>query len=423
MIWRSDNGGDLFETNSNPETVYWGNTNAMFYLFKNQKSGTSPIYRLSDGIEHMVSVTTSENGFTLEGLLGYAYTSSQTGMMELVRKYNSSIPDHALSHDSETLSGYSDERMSRWGYRRYGTSLTNLLSLSAGGVTIESNLQAGGSVWTWTWNGVQFINDADYGRQLQTSMFIHNSAWWASKATGTASYANPTEAGSNNADQYGPLSQGSPILSASNSGNTQTTRCRPLDFNSDEFSPVGGSYEHPILYSDMVLGKDITLNFANLGAVAKYTTYLDLPDTISHTNNVIEIPGIYLRPMFTRYYTYDASSNTLTEITGFSGDDTAFMPSSGYGGAIMATSDENTAFGIYAVTTAQGGSMNSDGFRMWKGDSTGGGQYDGGWRKINVTHHDDTWSSGVHTYNAYLISGTLSDVRSKMQSLYSGSYK
>lgn len=55
----------------------------------------------------------------------------------------------------ETLSGYSDEGMSVYSYPRYGTAQESFLTLSAGGVTVGSNLSARGSLWSWTWNGLQ----------------------------------------------------------------------------------------------------------------------------------------------------------------------------------------------------------------------------------------------------------------------------
>ena len=44
-----------------------------------------------------------------------------------------------------------------------------MLTLSAGGVNLESNAVAGGVVWRWFWNGLQFVNNADYGREIQAA--------------------------------------------------------------------------------------------------------------------------------------------------------------------------------------------------------------------------------------------------------------
>ena len=60
----------------------------------------------------------------------------------------------------------------------------SLLSLTAGGVTVKSNPAAGGTVWSWVWDGIEFINNWDFGREMQSALF-----------PGDAEGSNPTEAG------------------------------------------------------------------------------------------------------------------------------------------------------------------------------------------------------------------------------------
>jgi hypothetical protein len=80
-----------------------------------------------------------------------------------------------------------------------------------------------------------------------------------------------------------------------------------------------------------------------MGPVAKYTTHLTLPAASFGT---LAIPTGYLRGNFNRFWTYDAQSQRLTEVTGqvpngcVNGNLTfAFYPN--YGGVIIsdATTD------------------------------------------------------------------------------------
>ena len=94
-----------------------------------------------------------------------------------------------------------------------------------------------------------------------------------------------------------------------NQGTTQITRAVPLNWDPTAF---GGDIDHPIIWDSLVLGKDVTLNFNNMGPVAQYTTHLVLP---AATLGTMAIPTGYLRGNFNRFWTYDASSKILTEVT------------------------------------------------------------------------------------------------------------
>ena len=56
--------------------------------------------------------------------------------------------------------------MAAYGYSRYGGTAEVLLSLSAGGVTVQSNAVAGAHL-RWYRNGTQFLNHGDYGGEIQ----------------------------------------------------------------------------------------------------------------------------------------------------------------------------------------------------------------------------------------------------------------
>ena len=438
MIWRSPNSSDYFSTKSRSETIDWGSTAQMFYLFSDSRTGTTPIYRLYDGSgDHMESTSSSEGGYSFEDTLGYAYTSSSFGDTdELVRKVHNYNGDHALSHDDDVLANYSDERMSRYGFKRFGTAQTSLLYLpttgSVGGVRIGSNRAAGGSLWSFVWNGFEFVNCRDYGRQIQCSLFIPDSSYRGGYDGVNDPWSNPTEAGSNNGDPYynggsdvlfvGPLAMGSPVIQIENSSNTQITRAVPLDFNPQQ---VGGSGQNPIQYRDMVIGKDVTLDYNSFGSVAKYQTKVTLPNSIAW-NAVIEIPTAYLVNSLTKAYSYNPATDTLTEVTTnvdqYDEFYDAFTPSTGYGGGIWASADSNYAFGIYGASVANGGSV--DYIRLQHlGDNTGsGGQNDNPTKKLTAMRYG-SFTAGEKTFTAYLVCGTLSTVRTKMLALYNGNHK
>ena len=108
-----------------------------------------------------------------------------------------------------------------------------------------------------------------------------------------------------------------------------------------------------------MLGKDITLNFNNMGPVAKYTTHVVLP---SATLGTLAIPTGYLRGNFNRFWTYDAQSKRLNEVTtqvpNGCGNNSGFAFDTGFGGVIISDTTLAYAMGVYGVSTLQGGSVN-----------------------------------------------------------------
>jgi hypothetical protein len=381
----------------------------MFYAPGNNPAGTVPLYRLNQPSipDHMDSGAPGEGGYNTDGVLAWPWTSPNTvfGLSPIARVFNGQ--DHAIIRPGESLPGYNTtEGFGLWGYARYGNTAESLLTLTAGGVTIQSNAVAGGSLWNWTQRGTQYVNHPDFGREIQSALFYF----------GNNPTQNPTEAG----DIYSTPGiapahrHGSPLLVFQNSGNTQSTRAVPLEFTPDAF---GGSPDQPVIYTGMWLGKDITLNYAGLGAVAQYTTVLFLPSALP--NSSLEFPSGYLAPSFQRYYDYDAA--TATERTApvpacngslpsFKFPDDSPYSYSGYGGVIIADTTGANAMGIYAVLKNVGGPASY--FRLYDLHCVGGPS-----AKWNVVT-EQAFSAGQTTYNSWIASGTLAEVESAMRQLY-----
>jgi hypothetical protein len=249
---------------------------------------------------------------------------------------------------------------------------------------------------------VQYVNTADNGREIQSAFF-----------TGSNPSLNPTEAG----DGIQPpviAMHGSVNTLASNSGSTQSTRAIPNEFDTSSF--ISNSANEFIAYLGMLLGKNITLNYNSMGPVAQYTTVIQLPNAIS--NGTLELPTGYMPSQFTRFWTYDATSNTLTDVSSAVPDDCnantgpdGYEPSSGYGGVIISTQDSSSAMGIYNSTTAVGGPV--DYFALWNFPCDGTSKWD------NV-RSNRAFPAGQSTFTSYIATGTVAQVQSDMYQLKNG---
>ncbi|WP_437573561.1 hypothetical protein [Sorangium sp. So ce887] len=418
MIWRVKVGTrpDHMSTIQAGERDSFPSDGSVWYLPASAISGTAPLYRLlsPSGTDHMDSTTPGEGGYRTEHTLGHGFTSSggAPGLSRLYRTYSSTTGDHGTRSANEVLpAGYADEALSIHGWSRYNNAVTSMMSTTAGGVTIKSNKVAGGAIAHWTHDGTQYINNFDFGRMLQSAMFFDDGA----------GARNPTEAGDAYTYPALPASQrhGAPLISASSTSTSQSTRALPLEW---DVWPVGGSDTSPVVWKNMVLGKDIQLNYNNMGAVARYTTVVTVP-AAQHVD-LLHIPVAFLRGEFGRFYTYDptlAAGNRLIAMDSAvqAGGDGGHYYQQSYGGPIVANADGTRAMGMYAVSRAVGGSATHFGMHDLR-HLGGTGEFDPGTSALQAAFVGDL-PAGTSRFDAWVITGTLADVQNKMQALFSPS--
>jgi len=145
-----------------------------------------------------------------------------------------------------------------------------------------------GAICSLTFNGKQFINDFDHGRQLQS----------ASSFDGLGEAFNPTEAGSYH-DWWNPSPSSSKLLaSAKVSENTLLT-----------YSQMAFWYKYKgKALSDHKLIKIVTLGFEGHPEIIEYTTIFQLPTNEKHTSATFEVLTAYLHNSFTNFYVIDENS-------------------------------------------------------------------------------------------------------------------
>jgi hypothetical protein len=212
----------------------------IYYVPNQSGTGRTTLNRyFNAGITDHTDATNPPAGYTLEEALGYPWAqASLPGLDVLSEAVNPSTGDYALVAPSESLVGYTASSLGVYGYPRFVNTPEVILSLSAGGVTVESNKAAGGVTWRWFWNGMEFENHFGYGGEIQAAFYFGNS-----------STLNPNEAG----DGYFPAGisagNGSPAVRFENQGNTQITRAIPLNWDPTVF---GGDLDHPIILTSII---------------------------------------------------------------------------------------------------------------------------------------------------------------------------
>lgn len=444
ILWRCTSGSDSFTSTNMTEAGNYSLSGQVAYIPANPISGISnaAFYRLRKGGDHMDSVSTNEGGYALEQALGYPLASANAlaGLTPITRWRNTSNGDHATLDHIDSLPGYVKEgALGRYGFARYDDMSEVLIRCpsagTAGGVAVESNAVAGGSIWQWYWNGTSFINHSDLGRQMQTSIAQ------GLNADGTTSPQALTEAG----DKY-PLysnpsfAHGAPCSELRNMSGVsgQVSRGIPLEWHA-----LNGGPQQPSLDIDAVLGKDIYLNYMMPDGinrnwpVAKYVAYVKIPNTAQV--RAAEIPTVYLPGNFNRFYTYDAGlpgqPGTLTEVTAQMPDGTVnpgwakyFAPASKYGGVIVSDATGAKAMGMYAAMTTAPYPGCATMFGLWKFINPNGPHSTTSascvkmsvWRGINAANQGTaTINAGVNQYNSWVMTDTVANIAQYMDMLRS----
>ena len=297
--------------------------------------------------------------------------------------------------------------------------------VSAGGITIGSNPVAGCALWSWKWGGKEFLNQRDFGRLIQSSIAVAGHYGFV---------PNPTEAG----DKYTTPEMrpnekhGSPCIKlftvtartdefpwASAATPVVSTRAVPLEWTPENLS---GGPTSPMVWKDLVIGKDITLNYNNMGPVAKYTTVVRVPRCAGAcTSFSAEIPTGYMTGEFEFQCVYDAKTRECRPVNlQPNGAPLGVFPPTGYGGVIFATRDHQFAMGIYGVSTQAGGSVTMPGGGISLAHF--GAAHDGNDPTAANTykwavHGNSAFVDGDIRFNVYLVSGTLDSVESLMSNL------
>jgi hypothetical protein len=290
-------------------------------------------------------------------------------------------------------------------------------------VTADSDLNAGAALWDWIDStGFEYINDWDYGRQIQTAY-----AYQPDPFTGLG--LNPTEGGDNHGGSLSGFANtatldlhGAPTVTAYNSGTTQITRSAPLEWKPSQLPGLHGGTTgqdgawHPIVYRDMQFGKEVTLNYANMGPVAHYVAHAVVPTAVGNAGGVqscgIE-PTVNLVHSMANYGTYDPWTAQFTNVTpNVTTGLWAYNPPSGYGGVVAWTDDLQHAFGLYAGNVSN--PVNAQ-FMMQNVAGSGAGHFD--YPTSILSYQHCTLGAGDNAFSMYMMTGNVFQVLGDMQAL------
>ncbi len=199
-------------------------------------------------------------------------------------------------------------------------------------LVIKTTSRLAGAIDSLRWDGKEFIDSTDHGRQLQSASNLDAGSPISDETF------NPTEAGSR-ADHVGPKSS-SVLLWLRAEGNVLETRTRMAFWLRPGETSGKNPAKNTTVVSDHLLSKRVTIGVGDLSQVVEYVATFTLPAGERHTAATFEAVTGYMPAEFSRFLAYDPGTKEAVP----AGDGPGEQPRP----LIFATEDGRHAMGIYS---------------------------------------------------------------------------
>ena len=199
-------------------------------------------------------------------------------------------------------------------------------------IVIKTTARTAGAIDSLTWNGQEFLNSSDHGRQLQSALNLDGGSLI------TPETYNPTEAGSLR-DGQGTNTSSRLLSLRAGSNELQTVTQMAFWLAPGETSGSNPAKNTTIL-SHYLLTKRVHIGYKKLPHVIAYDVTLKFPTGERNKQAVIEALTGYMPPEFSQFFTFDPHTYDLDPLSDGPGE----VPHP----IVFATPDGRYAMGIYS---------------------------------------------------------------------------
>ncbi len=265
-------------------------------------------------------------------------------------------------------------------------------------IVITTTNRLAGAIHSLTWNGKEFINSADHGRQLQSA-----SSFSEGKMRHWAESYNPTEAGSRR-DGAGPKSTSQLLFLKKSPTELQTISRMAFWLTPDEKSSGHDAINKQIV-SDHILTKRVRLNPDNKPHRIAYDVTFSTP--IGEQPAVAQFEALtgYMPFEFDHFWKFVPKTSQFEELSKTSGEQP--FP------VTLATADSKYAMGIFAPDhTAKGFGKPSYGRFEFPGAKVVK------WNCVFRKRDEKGLPPGDYSFAMTVLVGTLEDVRTSYIELF-----
>jgi hypothetical protein len=269
------------------------------------------------------------------------------------------------------------------------------LTLTGNGITIKTCDHDAGAICSVTWNGKEFIDDYDHGRQLQSAVAFGPTK---EDVNGNSEAYNPTEAGASVATNgINPSPSSSVQLEGSVSNGVLYTKTQMA-----YFIPVNG-----VALSNNYVQKWVSIGLPGMPNVIKYTTTFTRAWGETHGYGQYESLTGYMPAAFSSFYTLDVVGGAWTPQPLSDGPGEQTKP------VIMCTPDSQYCMGIYSRNVPQP-TYPDAGYGRWRFTYQNVVKWNVVTRLNNPPY--------LLTLTQYVLVGTLDQVTTQMRQLHASSY-
>ena len=237
-----------------------------------------------------------------------------------------------------------------------------------------------GAIFSFVWDGKEFIDSYDHGRELQSAVFYDGASSTAYMPSDHG--LNPTEAGSA-CDFVGPQTT-SVLQEMTGTFDTLSTKTRMAYW----WPGPGG-----IKLSDDVFLKKVKVGIPGMPNVIEYLSTFRIAET--HRNGLFEPVTGYMPADFTTFWSYDPTVQALARLA-TSSNYLSMHP------VILSTRDGTYAMGVYSpdVTGTDSHYLYKD--FMYTANPT---------TKWSTFFSVPSLAAGEYSYRAYIVFGSVDDVK------------
>lgn len=265
-------------------------------------------------------------------------------------------------------------------------------------IVITTTARLAGAIHSLTWNGKEFINSSDHGRQLQSASNLDA----ASAFTGET--FNPTEAGSRH-DGAGEQSTSRLLHYVAQNNQLQTTNQMAFWLRPGELSDSHPA-KNTVELSNHLLTKRVTIGYLDLPNVIQYDVTFGVPIGESHKYAQFEAVTGYMPAEFKRFVKFNATSSQFEPLSDGPGEQSAPVT--------LSTEDGQYAMGVYSPDQPSKGFENA-GYGRWNF----GSQNVVKWNCVFRLRNGDGIAAADYSFRTFVIVGTLDDIRIAMLRLHS----
>lgn len=265
-------------------------------------------------------------------------------------------------------------------------------------IVITTTNRLAGAIHSLTWNGKEFIDSHDHGRQLQSAASFDcafGGGFWAERF-------NPTEAGSR-ADGAGETSSSKLRRIRADGTELETTTQMAFWLAPGEKS-AGRSAMNGQVLSNHLVSKRVRIGYKSLANVIDYQVTFTVPVDERHTYAQFEALTGYMPPEFARFWKFLPGTGQLEELDDGPGEQS--FP------VVFATEDGTHAMGVFSPDQPSAG-YEEAGYGRFRFEREKVVK----WNCVFRLRSAERIPAGEHRFRVFVAVGKLEDVRAALHLL------